>query len=184
MCAWLRLNLLLAINAERVVPDDPVAQGQTQRVETNFQLGDIFIADGDVEGTIGLQDAAHGGQPALGPGEIIGAALAIVVNVVFVADVEGGIGEGEIHARPRQFSQMTQTIANQNLIHRASLPFPPSRATQRFPSEPRTQRSGVSGSTNRSLRCAVAAHSNPSRCVAARIFLPSVAAAASAVKTS
>jgi hypothetical protein len=48
----------------------------------------------------------NGGDPIAAPLEIVVALLAVVVNVVVVADIEGGIGK---HKVDRPFRQIVQT---------------------------------------------------------------------------
>jgi hypothetical protein len=86
-----------AVDAECVVPDDPVPHRQAQRVEPNLHLGGVLVADRHEERTRGTENAMHRRQPLLGPGEVVVAALVVVVDVVLVADVERRVGERQVH---------------------------------------------------------------------------------------
>ena len=58
----------------------------------------------------------NGFDPAAAPIEIIVAPLAVVVDVVLVADVEGGIGEDEIDAVGRQRIQPCDAVLVPNFV--------------------------------------------------------------------
>ena len=113
-------ELVLAVDAEGVVPDDPVSEVEADvAMGDHLELGDVFVADGQPEGAVRRQDAGDLGDPAARPVEVVVAGLLVVVDVVVVADVEGGVGEGQVDAAVRQRGQAFEAVAPDDAIEPA-----------------------------------------------------------------
>ena len=52
-----------AVDAEGVVPNDPASAGKADLLAEDFQLGGVFVTDGQPEGAVRFQDARDGGDP-------------------------------------------------------------------------------------------------------------------------
>ena len=109
-------EFLFAMNAECVIPDHPAAATETKLLGDYFQFGGIFVADGEPESAVGAERAMDAGHPLARPIQIMVVRLTVVVNVVFVADVERRIGERQMHAAGLQLRQQLDAIALMNPI--------------------------------------------------------------------
>ena len=90
-------ELLFAVHAEGVIPHDPTtADEPVLLLQHDFQLGRVFVADGQPEGAVRLEHADHFGGPLAAPVQVFFAFQAIVVRIVLVADVEGRVGKSQI----------------------------------------------------------------------------------------
>jgi hypothetical protein len=78
------------------VPDNPVSHKKAQLVGYYFYVRGVLIAYGYVERAVGLEDLFAGGHPDFRPGDVVFAFDVVVVFIVFVADVEGRVGEDEV----------------------------------------------------------------------------------------
>ncbi len=100
-----------AVDAEGVVPDDPGAAEESEfALEDHFGFGGEVIADGEPEGAGGFEGADDGGAPLFGPVEVFVGGAAVFVDVVGVADVEGGIGEGEVDGTGGDFGHAGDAV--------------------------------------------------------------------------
>jgi hypothetical protein len=87
-------ELLGAVDAEGVVPDNPVPQGQAHvAVEDHLQLGRELVADRQPERAVRLERPDDLAGPPAGPVEVVVGVAAVIVDVVVVADVERRVGE-------------------------------------------------------------------------------------------
>ena len=99
------VKLLRAVDAEGVIPDDPAAAGEIQFIlREQFDFGGVFVTNRDLECAVGFQDSANLCHPSAGPVEIAMIILLVVVDVVFVADVERRVSEGQIDNAGGQLS--------------------------------------------------------------------------------
>jgi hypothetical protein len=96
-------ELLLAVHTERVVPDYPAPAGEADFPGDELQFGGVFVADRQPESPRRLEDVKDPCDPLPRPVEIMLGLLRIVVDVVIVADVKRGVGEGEIDAARGDF---------------------------------------------------------------------------------
>src|SRR5262249_19428996 len=71
----------------------------------------VLVADREPERAGRLENAMHGRPPAARPVEVFVGLATIVVGIVFVADVEGRIGEGEVHRPGLQPAEAFDAIA-------------------------------------------------------------------------
>ena len=109
-------ELLRAVDAERVVPDDPAAGRKADLVlGVDLQLGGVFVADRQPESAAWLEHAMHFLHPLPRPGEVVFVVLAVVVLVVLVADVERRIGECEVDRAGGDLLHQLQAVALMNL---------------------------------------------------------------------
>src|SRR5205085_9777937 len=107
------------------MPDDPVAHGQAEAIESNLDLGRVLVADGDIEGAGRLQNPPNTGKPSIGKGEVVLTFSVVIVFVVLIANIEGRIGKGEVDARGRQFAQTRDTVPRNYLVaHHVARPIP------------------------------------------------------------
>ena len=111
-------ELLLAIHTERVIPDDPTAAMETDVLARQFQLGRVLVADRQPKGSVALQDSMNGRDPIAGPGEIVIPFQLVVVDIIFVADVEWRVRERQINVPFGQSIHSLDTIAADNRIER------------------------------------------------------------------
>ena len=62
----------LAVDAERVVPDDPATAGESDfALHAYFEFGGIFIADREPERTVVLQNTSNFTKPVISPAKIV-----------------------------------------------------------------------------------------------------------------
>lgn len=83
--------------AEGVVPDDPVSHCEIELASDDADIGGIIVANGDPEGAVLGQDMVTGPHPVPGPGDVVVVIDVVVIPVVLIANIEGGIGEDEVH---------------------------------------------------------------------------------------
>jgi hypothetical protein len=112
-------ELLGAVDAEGVVPDDPTAAVEGDVVlGGQLQFRGVFVADGQPKRPVRLQDPVNGLHPAAAPVDVGFVVLLVVVGVVFVADVERRIGEDQIDRAGLHRGQAFQAIAVIHLSQR------------------------------------------------------------------
>src|SRR5262249_50850999 len=85
-----------AIDAKRVVPDDPTANVEAELLRLDLQFGGIFVADREPERAIRLQDSMDGANPVTRPIEIMAVFLGVMIDVVVVANIERRISERQV----------------------------------------------------------------------------------------
>src|SRR5262249_22684114 len=91
------IELSGAVDSECVVPDHPTAARESELLlENQLQLSRVFIADRQPKSAVRLQDALDRPAPTSRPLEIVIGVTAVVVVIVFVANIKGGIGKDEI----------------------------------------------------------------------------------------
>src|SRR5262249_23234811 len=91
-------EFLCAVDAEGVVPNYPASAAEAQvSLEDQLQFRCILIANRQPKGTSTFEDAANALAPRLCPGQIMVSFLPVVIDVIFIADIEGWIGEGKVH---------------------------------------------------------------------------------------
>src|SRR5262249_53688768 len=100
-------------------------------------------ANRHVERRVRFEQPAHHLQPALGPVEVSSAALAVLIDVVLVADVERRIGERQVHAVLRQRREDRQAVTAQNIIDGHGPPLQPGEASLSHTGSP--EKSGSRG---------------------------------------
>ena len=66
------------------------------------------------------QHVHAGADPVLGPGQVLGTGLLIVVLVVFVADIERGVGEDQVREGLFGLTQDLDAVATEDLISQFS----------------------------------------------------------------
>ncbi len=70
-------------------------QAQLSRAQ-DLEVGGILIADRQPEGPGRLQHPDHALDPHARPGDVVVARPAVVVDVIVVANIERGVGEGQV----------------------------------------------------------------------------------------
>ncbi len=65
-------------------------------------FGSVLVTDGQPEGSVRFQHARYGGDPLLGPVEVLLLFELVVVDVVLVTDVEWRVGKGQIDGAFRE----------------------------------------------------------------------------------
>ena len=105
-------ELLPAVDAEGVIPDHPAAAGEPEIAGCDhLEFGRIFVADRQPERPVRREHAAHLSHPPLRPLEIVVGREPIVVGVVVVSNVEGRVGECQLHARGGHPREEIETVA-------------------------------------------------------------------------
>ena len=110
-------EFVLAVHAERVVPDDPTAADQPMLpLHQDLQLGSVLVANGQPERPVVLQDPHDLADPLAAPLQILVVVHVVAVHVVFVTDVERRIGKRQIDDAGRQFAQPGNAVLVANQI--------------------------------------------------------------------
>ena len=107
---------VLAIDAKGVIPNDPAATMEASLLSFDFKLRRILVANGQPKRPIGFERAVNAFDPLATPTEIIFSRLFIVVDIVFIADIERGIGEHQIDTALVQLGELLNTITLMNLV--------------------------------------------------------------------
>src|SRR5262249_12436287 len=104
-------ELLGAVNAERVIPDDPAATGKAEFLLKNeLQFRGIFVADRQPERPCRLEDTMHRLAPCPRPVKVLLRVRTVIVDVVIISDVEGGISEDEVYRLQLQLVEAFDAI--------------------------------------------------------------------------
>ena len=109
-------ELILAVHAKRVVPDDPTTRVETDLLAGNFEFGRVLVADSQPERARLFQRAVDRRNPRPRPIEIATMFLAVAIDVIFVADVERRIGEGQIDLPGGHGHHPLDTVALDDLV--------------------------------------------------------------------
>ena len=107
-------ELEFAVHTERVVPDHPTSAVEPQGLRQQLQLGCVFISNRQPEGAVRLEDTVDFRDPIPAPGEVLIGSLPVVVDVVLVTDVEGRVGEHEIHPPLFQLTHPLDAVEGMN----------------------------------------------------------------------
>lgn len=102
--------------AERVVPDNPVAEVQADFVADDSDVGGVIVADGDIERAGWFENFFAGGHPFFCPGDVFFLFEVVVVSVVFVADIERRVSENQIRERFINLTQNLNAVAADNFV--------------------------------------------------------------------
>jgi hypothetical protein len=104
-------KLLGAVDPKRVIPDNPTSAGEPKlSLKDHLELGGKLIADRQPKGTSGFQNPGDLFTPNLGPGKVIIRLVAIVIDIVAIANVERGIGKDKIDGTGLDLLQPFNTV--------------------------------------------------------------------------
>jgi hypothetical protein len=109
-------KLPLGILSKGVVPDHPVTQVQVGFARDDSHLCCVFVADGHPHAPSRLEHAAAGGHPFFGPRIVLPVGLAVPIDVVFVPNVEWGVGKDHIHLGQESFADDPDTVAGDDTV--------------------------------------------------------------------
>src|SRR5437870_1113872 len=104
-------ELLRTVHPERVVPDDPAPAAEPQVSEGHLQFSREIVPDRQPEGAARLQDAMDFLAPFSAPCQVVVGILAVVINVVIIADVEGWVGKDQVNAARLDLGESLKAIA-------------------------------------------------------------------------
>src|ERR1700722_10549021 len=95
-------ELVSTVHSERVIPDHPTPRGETNILREDLHLGGVLVTDCEPECSRRLENSEDLADPLPSPSEILVSTLLVVINVVFIPNIERGIRECEIHASRRK----------------------------------------------------------------------------------
>ena len=117
-------EFLLAVDAERVIPDDPTAAGEPEFPRgDHLQFRGVFVADRQPKRAVGPQHADDFPHPLLRPVEVGVGRKTVVIGIVVVADVERRVGERQMHAARGHPRHQIKAVAPVHCIDRKRLAF-------------------------------------------------------------
>ena len=107
-------EFVFAVHSKRIVPDDPAAHVKPGVQSSQFEFGCKVIADRQPECAIIGEHTGDRLHPLGRPFEVILSRHPIFIDIVLVADVEGGIGKGQMHTFCRQRVHAFDTVTAVN----------------------------------------------------------------------